>query len=228
MDLQNQKDALSRITHDRHRTNFFKKHEQDLLAFLVQRVPAWITSDMLTATGLAGSIVTATGFVLANYFGCLFLLLSILGFLINWLGDSLDGRLAYFRNKPRKWYGFTLDLTVDWLTNILIGVGFIVYVFGIWEIFGFFFVVLYGWAIMIALLRYQITGIYSIDSGLLGPTEVRIIISLLLILEIIFPGSIIYSCVLSCVILLIINVKDFLYLLKAADKKDKDEHAAKQ
>ena len=154
-------------------------------------------------------------------------MLGILGFVVNWFGDSLDGRLAYFRNKPRKWYGFSLDFTVDWLTNILIGYGYIVYVRGGYELIGFGFVVLYGWAMMTALLRYKITGIYTIDSGLLGPTEVRVIISLFLILEALLPDSIIYSGILACVILFIVNVVDFLKLLKLADQKDKEELAAK-
>jgi len=220
-------DALSKITKDRHRTNILKKHEQNFIAFLVRHIPSWINSDALTAIGLAGSVITAVGFVLATYFQRSFLLLGVLGFAINWFGDSLDGRLAYFRNKPRKWYGFSLDFTVDWLTNILIGYGYIVYVRGQSELFGFGFVVLYGWAMITALLRYKITGIYTIDSGLLGPTEVRIIISLFLVLEILLPGSIIYCGILACLILFIVNIIDFLKLLKMADQKDKDERVVK-
>jgi hypothetical protein len=121
MKRQKDTDALSKITKDRHRTNILRKYEQPALAFLVRRVPSWINSDMLTAIGLAGGLIITAGFVMAACFHRSFLLLCILGFIINWLGDSLDGRLAYFRNKPRKWYGFALDLTVDWLTTVLIG-----------------------------------------------------------------------------------------------------------
>ena len=220
-------DALSKITKDRHRTNILRKHEQNFIAFLVRHIPSCINSDMLTTIGLIGRFITPAGFVLATYFQRNLLLLGILGFVVNWFGDSLDGRLAYFRNKPRKWYGFSLDFTVDWLTNILIGYGYIVYVRGGYELIGFGFVVLYGWAMMTALLRYKITGIYTIDSGLLGPTEVRVIISLFLILEVLLPDSIIYSGILACVILFIVNVVDFLKLLKLADQKDKEELAAK-
>lgn len=219
---------LTRITGDRDRTNLLKTQEQNFIVFLLRHIPAWMSSDMLTAIGFAGSIVTALGFVLATYYSRLFLLFGILGFLINWFGDSLDGRLAYMRNKPRKWYGFSLDFTVDWLTNILIGYGYIVYVGGQWELLGFGFVVLYGWAMMTALLRYKITGKYTIDSGLLGPTEVRAIISLFLLIEIFVKGSILYSGALACVILLAVNLKDFVGLLKLADKCDKDEKAAKE
>ncbi|MDR3181155.1 MAG: CDP-alcohol phosphatidyltransferase [Prevotellaceae bacterium] len=220
-------EILSRLSKDRHRTNILRASEQRFIAFLVQHIPSWMNSDMLTAIGLMGSLVTATGFVLALYVHRCLLLLGILGFFINWFGDSLDGRLAYFRNKPRKWYGFSLDYTVDWLTNILIGLGYIIYVGGEWALLGFGFVVLYGWAMMTTLLRYKIINEYTIDSGLLGPTEVRIIVSLFLLLEVIFEGSIIYSGIMACVILFVVNLIDFCKLLKIADRRDKDEQADK-
>jgi phosphatidylglycerophosphate synthase len=223
--MKNDTELISKLNKDRHRTNLLKASEQRFIAFLVQHIPAWINSKMLTLIGLIGSIVTATGFILAFYVHRSLLLLGILGFFINWFGDSLDGRLAYFRNKPRKWFGFSLDYTVDWLTNIFIGIGYIVYVGGKWELLGFGFVVLYGWAMMTALLRYKITGKYTIDSGLLGPTEVRIIISLFLLLEVLVKNSIIYSGIAACVILFTVNLIDMHKLLKMADRRDKDEQA---
>ncbi|MDR1887022.1 MAG: CDP-alcohol phosphatidyltransferase [Prevotellaceae bacterium] len=221
--MNNTESALSKITKGRDRTNILKKQEQNLLAYLVQHVPSWMNSDMLTAIGLAGSCITTASFILATYLHRSLLLFGIVGFALNWFGDSLDGRLAYFRNKPRKWYGFSLDFTVDWLTNILIGVGYIVYVRGRWELVGFGFVVLYGWAMITALLRYKITDRYTIDSGLLGPTEVRIFISMFLALEVIVPGSIVYCGILACIMLFAVNIMDSLKLLKIADSRDKEE-----
>ncbi|MDR2476043.1 MAG: CDP-alcohol phosphatidyltransferase [Bacteroidales bacterium] len=220
---ETQASALSKITKDRSRTNLLRKYEQNFIAFLVQRIPLWMTSNMLTGIGFVGSFITAASFLLAAYVNRYLLLLGVLGFIINWFGDSLDGRLAYFRNKPRKWYGFSLDFTVDWLTNILIGSGFIVYVGADWEFFGFGFVVLYGWAMMTALLRFKITNKYTIDSGLFGPTEVRIIIASVLVVEVIFNGSIAYLGAFVCLFLLAVDVTDFLHLLKLADQRDKNE-----
>ena len=150
------------------------------------------------------------------------MLLGILGFIINWFGDSLDGRIAYYRNIPRKWYGFSLDFIVDWLTNICIGFGYIVYVDN-FELLGFGFVVLYGWAMMMALLRYKIINKYTIDSGIFGPTEVRIILSIVLVLEVLITDSIIYSSAVACLILLILNIKDFRNLLVLADQRDEQD-----
>ena len=220
-------EALNKITKDRERTNILKKYEQQFLAYLVQRIPSWMTSNMLTGIGFMGSIITAGSFVLAFYFQREWLLVGIAGFIVNWFGDSLDGRLAYYRNRPRKWYGFSLDLVVDWLTNILIGCGYIIYAKNHGELVGFGFVVLYGWAMMMALLRYKLTNQYTIDSGLLGPTEARIVLCLVLILEVIVPDTIVYSGIIVCLILLICNVKDFWKLLKVADQRDKEEKAGK-
>ncbi|MDR2362481.1 MAG: CDP-alcohol phosphatidyltransferase [Prevotellaceae bacterium] len=222
------KTVLAKIAKDRERTNILKKHEQKALAILVRRIPSWINSDMLTVIGMAGSLLIMVSFVIAASLSRYYLLLGIAGFAINWFGDSLDGRLAYFRNKPRRWYGFSLDFCADWWSIICIGAGFIIYVGIQWELWGFAFVVLYGWAMMMALLRYKITDIYTIDSGIIGPTEVRIVISLILALEIFVPGSIHYSTVVACALLFIFNLIDFLNLLKIADRRDRNDRLRKE
>lgn len=220
-------DALSKITKDRKRTNFLRKYEQNALAYLVQRIPSFINSDMLTAIGFVGSIITFLSFILAYYYSKYYFILGVIGFFINWFGDSLDGRIAYYRNTPRKWYGFSLDLTVDWLTNMLIGFGYVIYVGPDWQVLGFAFVMLYGWAMITALLRYKIINKYTIDSNLFGPTEVRIIISAMLILEIFVPNTLIIMGGLVTIILLMVNIMDFVKLLHMADKRDKEEKAEK-
>lgn len=220
------REVLRSITRDRTRTNLLRKYEQSLLAFLVQRVPSRISSNMLTGFGLFGSVVVLIGFILAYYINRNFLLLGVLGFFISWFGDSLDGRVAYFRNIPRKLYGFTLDISIDWIGIIMVGCGYIIYSDGIWEILGYGFVVLYGWEMIIALMKYKITGKYSIDSGLLGPTEVRIIISAILVAEVIHRGSIIYSSVVIVAVLIFVNILDTRKLLRIADELDKEKKMA--
>jgi phosphatidylglycerophosphate synthase len=178
---------------------------------------------MLTFIGFMGSLIVMLSFILATYVNKDYLLLGILGFMINWFGDSLDGRLAYFRNQPRKWYGFSLDLTVDWLTTILIGCGYMIYTDGNWKILGFGFVVLYGWAIITTLLRYKATGKYTIDTGLFGPTEVRIIVSAILVVEVLLKGSIMYSAIFVCAILFLVNIFSTIKLLRLANALDIEE-----
>jgi len=221
-------ETLSTISKGRHRTNLLKTQEQKALAFLVKRIPSCISSDMLTLIGFCGTLITMTSFILASYVNRYFLLFGILGFAINWFGDSLDGRVAYYRNTPRKWYGFSLDISVDWITTILIGLGYMIYTDGVWELLGFGFVVMYAWAMVMTLLRYKIIDKYTIDSGLFGPTEVRIIISLILVLEVLIKDSIIYSGAFACVMLLVTNIVDMRKLLQMADARDIAEREKKQ
>jgi phosphatidylglycerophosphate synthase len=215
------REIQNHIFSDRTRTNLLKKGEQRLITFLVQRIPSWVNSNMLTAFGFFGSIIVSASFILASYFHNTYLLLGLLGFLISWFGDSLDGRLAYYRNKPRKYYGFVLDITIDWISIILIGYGYILYSGGIWELLGYVFVVFYGWEMIIALMRYKITGNYSIDSGILGPTEARIIISCMMVLEVLLPGSIKYSALFIVILVFTTNIIDTTKLLKISDDIDK-------
>ena len=220
-------EVLNSVFGDRSRTNLLKKYEQQAIALLVQRIPPWITSNFLTGVGFFGYIVVFASFVLASYYGRVWLLLGLPGFIINWFGDSLDGRLAYYRKKPRKQYGFTLDITIDWLSIILIGLGYIVYAEGVWEVFGYGFVAMYAWEIILALIRYRITGKYSIDSGKLGPTEVRIVIGTIMVAEVLMPGSILFSAVLLVTAIFVVNIIDTRKLLRVADEIDKSEAQSK-
>lgn len=205
---------------DRKRTNILSVPEQKFISYLVPRIPQSITSDGLTAIGLFGSIMIFASFVLANYFHIYYLWIALLGFFVQWFGDSLDGRIAYYRDKSRKWYGFALDIVMDWISTVFIGLGFHLYVESEYEIMGFLLVALYGWAMIISQLRYKITDKYTIDAGLLGPTEVRVVLCLVIMLEIFVPGSILYSVFLICIALFFINLVDTKKLLVLGDERD--------
>jgi phosphatidylglycerophosphate synthase len=219
--------TLKRIFQDRKRTNVLRSAEQITISFLVKRVPSFITSNMLTFIGTVGSVIVLAGFILAAYISKEYILIGIIGLAINWLGDSLDGRIAYFRNIPRKWFGFSLDIIMDWISTVLIGLGYMVYARNEYELIAFVFVALYGWAMIISQLRYKITDIYSIDSGLVGPTEVRVILSLIFALEASFGHLIEYFAGAMCLILFIINFIDTRKLLKLGDIRDDAEREEK-
>lgn len=216
------------ITQDRKRTNILHEKEIALIAYLVERLPNWVTSNMLTSIGLCGNLLVALLIFLASLFGSWVLLLTPIAFLINWFGDSLDGRLAYYRKTPRKWFGFSLDIVVDWIGIIAIGLGYYSYVAPGWKVVGFIFVVLYGAEMILTLLRYKIADKYAIDSGLLGPTEVRIILAALFCLEFFVPGSIHWVGLIVSLVLLFSFIGDFRKLLVVANERDTAERAKKQ
>ena len=217
----------SKLFKDRKRTNILQGPEQAFISYLVKRVPQSFTPNILTAIGMMGSVLVLLGFILADYNHHSFLWLGIIGLFVNWFGDSLDGRIAYYRNIPRKWYGFSLDIIMDWLGTVLIGLGYFFYAGETYNVIGFIFVVLYGWAMIIAQLRYKITDVYTIDAGVVGPTEVRVIIAIILLIELIFPNTMQYYTGLICIILLIINIIDTNKLLKLGDERDLAEKELK-
>ena len=213
------------ITQGRKRTNILKKYEQSTIEYLCSIMPLWITSDILTFIGFLGSIVISVGLYFGN-FNKTWLILSILGFAIQWFGDSLDGRLAYWRNTPRKWYGWALDITVDWLSICIIGFGFYYYMDS-YKYISFIFIFAYGWAMINTLLRYKITDAYSIDTNLMGPTELRIIICTFMVIEYFVPNTLIAFALVGSLILIYFNITDLMMILKAGDTRDVKEKAEK-
>jgi len=215
-------EAKNRISQDRSRTNLFRSSEQYMLSYLCTVMPEWVSSNLLTAIGFSGAFIITGAFWMAKE-NIFYLSLAIFGFAVQWFGDSLDGRMAYYRNTPRKWYGFSLDMIVDWISTIIIGIGFYFYVPEEYRLFVFTFVALYGWTMITALLKYRITDKYEIDSGLFGPTELRIFLCMIIAGEIIYPGVMKGFTIAANLFLIVMNTADFVKLLRLGDQKDKED-----
>lgn len=218
--------SLEKIAKDRKRTNIFRSLEQPTIAFLCEIMPSFISPNLLTAIGFLGSVLVFYSFILAIQ-NPTYLLLGILGFAIQWFGDSLDGRVAYYRNIPKKWFGFALDMCMDWLSTIIIGIGFYYYLPVSHHIYVYTFITAYGWTMIIALLKYRITDKYEIDIEKFGPTELRIVLCLILLVEVIHPGVLYYVAIALNVILYTLNFIDFYHLLQMGNAKDAIENAQK-
>lgn len=214
---------LARISPDRKRTNLLRHIEQPTLAFLCRVMPPFITPNMLTIFGLLASTIVFLGFWLAksdpHYLG-----VSIIGFALQWFGDSLDGRLAYYRNIPRKWYGFSLDLCMDWISTVLIGLGFYCFLADEYKIVAFFFIAAYAWIMLLTLLKYKITDNYAIDSGLLGPTELRFGICGVMFTGMFYPDVITVFAVGLIGVVMVINLVEFNKVLKLGNERDREEN----
>jgi phosphatidylglycerophosphate synthase len=210
---------------DRRRTNVLKRAEFSAIQFFCRHMPAWMTPNGLTIVGLAGGAMVLAGLWLASL-NVLFVLLSIFGLAVHWFGDSLDGRLAYYRNTPRKWFGFCLDIVADWVSVFAMGLGCYLYL-PRHRFIPFLLVAAYGASIIIALLRYRISEEYRIDLFRFGPTEMRLIISAVFVLEIFLSGSIMAFCGIATITLAGMNVVDLRNLLHLADARDLSEKIAK-
>lgn len=218
--------APGKIRGDRTRRNVLKNAEYWLIERLCGVMPGWVTPDLLTAVGLAGSGVIYAGLWLGREQSREWLLLSIAGLFIHWFGDSLDGRLAYFRNRPRKWYGWALDINVDWLSACIMGLGFFHYLPDL-RIVSFVFVVAYGGSMIVALLRYKIADRYEIDTFGLGPTELRIMLAGVLLVEIYRDDTLLQFGMAGSLLLIFFNAVESWRVLKLGDERDRQEREAR-
>lgn len=148
--------------------------EKQLLVWMAERAPAWVTSDRLTLLGLGAQFGAGACYAFARSDRRL-LVLACVCIALNWLGDSLDGTLARVRRQQRPRYGFYVDHMVDifgaaalmaglacsGLLHPAIAVGLLVA-----------FLLLAGESY---LATYAL-GQFQMSQGFFGPTEIRILL----------------------------------------------------
>jgi archaetidylinositol phosphate synthase len=150
--------------------------EKRSLLWLAARTPAWINSDHLTVLGLAAMAGAGAGYAWSrwNRAG----LLAAVGCLaLNWLGDSLDGTLARFRDCPRPRYGFYVDHVVDAFGALFLlgGLALSGYM-SPWLALGLLIAYLML-SIEVYLASYTL-GDFKISYFKMGPTELRVLLSI--------------------------------------------------
>ncbi|MBQ8703494.1 MAG: CDP-alcohol phosphatidyltransferase family protein [Bacteroidales bacterium] len=160
--------------------------ERKALGWLARRQPQWVTSDMLTAVGVLGALMVATGFVLSNK-GIDWLWLSSLGMIVNWYGDSLDGTLARVRDCQRPVYGYYLDHMIDCFNEAAMFVG-----AGLSPFLRLDIAVM-AYALYLALtvnvsINAHLKGEFRLTFIKMGPTEYRLIVILMNTMLIALPA----------------------------------------
>ena len=155
-------------------TSILNPYEKKILTYMAERMPAWVTSDMLTFVGFLGALVMATGYSLSNL-NLHWLWLSCLGLFINWFGDSMDGSLARVRGTQRKIYGFFIDHNVDVINEtimfISVGVSPLVNMS-----FAMFALVAYLMLSVYVYIDCHLKGEMRLTYSGLGPTEFRLLL----------------------------------------------------
>jgi len=136
-------------------------------------MPAWVMPDTLTFLGVAASVLIFLSYSL-SHINKNFLWVASLGFILNWLGDSLDGTLARYRHIERPRYGFLIDHWVDAISAVLIfiGLGISPYVDLTVACMGVIAYLLVS--IMVYLITY-VTGVFQMTNAKIGPTEIRLL-----------------------------------------------------
>jgi len=159
--------------------------EEKAKEWICPRIPQWVNSDMLTVLGFLSSFIIAAGFVL-GFANRWYLILVVVGLILNWFGDSFDGSLARYRHKTRPNYGYYIDHITDGLTVTVLGLGLGLSGFIRVEI-ALAFIIMYLMLMMHVELVTYVENEFKYSFGLFGPTEFRIIGILLAVVMFFIP-----------------------------------------
>jgi phosphatidylglycerophosphate synthase len=163
-------------THVREYGGLLAGPEKRALNWLAQRTPRWINSDHLTLLGLASMLLAGLSFW-ASSRNRYALILVVVFLALNWLGDSLDGTLARYRNCQRPRYGYYVDHVIDLIgTAALLGglamSGFINHLIALALLAAFAFV-----EAEVFLATY-VQHVFRLSCFKVGPTELRIVLAI--------------------------------------------------
>ncbi len=137
-------------------------------------MPAWVTPDSLTACGMAGAMAVFAGYW-ASQADASWLWLSILGYVVQWFGDSMDGSLARYRAIERPQYGYFIDHSCDGIATILIlaGIGLSPFVrldVALFALAGYLLLSIHAY------LSARVSGEFKLSYLAAGPTELRLLL----------------------------------------------------
>jgi len=148
--------------------------ERRILAWFARRTPDSISPDHLTALGFAAQILASAAYALSRW-NKYFLILATFFIAVNWLGDSLDGTLARYRNRLRPRYGFYVDHMTDTFGGVFLMSGLALSGFLHWQIAIGMLVGFLVLSVESYLTTYTI-GKFRMSYALFGPTEIRILL----------------------------------------------------
>jgi archaetidylinositol phosphate synthase len=149
--------------------------EKRALLWMAARTPAWINSDHLTLLGFLAQCMAGLCYALARHYPPA-LIWGIVCLGLNWLGDSLDGTLARYRDCQRPHYGFYVDHVADAVATLCLmgGValsGFVSPAVAIGMLVAF---------LMLSIESYLATyavGKFHMSHWKFGPTELRLLLA---------------------------------------------------
>jgi phosphatidylglycerophosphate synthase len=149
--------------------------EKRLLVCIAHRLPHWVTSDGLTALGLAAMAGAGGGFA-ALRFSSWAAYVVVAALVVNWFGDSLDGTVARVRHLERPRYGYYVDHVIDLAGTALLLAG--LAASGCMHPFvALGVLVAYLLVSAESYLATHAIGIFKISFVGFGPTELRIVLA---------------------------------------------------
>ena len=162
--------------HTREHRSFLASAERRTLIWMAERMPRRVNSDHLTAIGAIAMVGTGAAFAAASIASWTLLLVPP-ALALNWFGDSLDGTLARVRKAQRPRYGYYLDHVVDVANATILFTGLALSGLASPWVAG---ALLVSYLLLAAesFLATHSLGVFRISFAGVGPTELRILLSL--------------------------------------------------
>ena len=148
--------------------------ERKALLWLAERTPERFSPDHLTALGFAAQLCVGACYALARWNKYALLLVGVF-IAVNWLGDSLDGTLARYRQKLRPRYGFYVDHMVDTFGAAALMTGLAASNYMHWQLAAATLAAFLVVSIETYLAAYTLHE-FRLSHALFGPTEIRILL----------------------------------------------------
>ncbi|RPH92184.1 CDP-alcohol phosphatidyltransferase family protein [candidate division KSB1 bacterium] len=148
--------------------------ERRALPWMARRLPAWVTPDHLTFLGQYSAVLIGVAYWL-TMFSYNWLWVANLGFVLNWVGDSLDGTLARVRKIERHRYGFFVDHYSDTVAVFFMCLGMGVSPIMDLRIALFLMVIYFAMMTLVYIVSLS-RDVFKISFAGVGPTEIRIVI----------------------------------------------------
>ena len=148
--------------------------ERRALQWLAERTPQQVGPDHLTLLGLAAQFFAGASYALAGW-NKYFLLLATFWIAVNWLGDSMDGTLARFRQQQRPRYGFYVDHMVDTFGSAFLMLGLAMSGYLHWQVALAMLVAFLVLSVETYLAAYTVAD-FRLSHGRFGPTEIRLLL----------------------------------------------------
>jgi phosphatidylglycerophosphate synthase len=167
---------MSDAEHRREPKYLFRSFEVWALPRMAAALPKWVMPDHMTVLGFLSAAAIGLCYALsgssANYLWAANVL-----WIVNWIGDSLDGTLARVRRIERPRYGYYLDHSVDMfaVAFVCIGLGFSPYL-----LLSVALAILIAYYLMSINVYLETFVLKTFQFGYeyIGPTEVRVILML--------------------------------------------------
>jgi phosphatidylglycerophosphate synthase len=150
--------------------------EKRVLLWLAARTPAAIGPDHLTLLGLVAMALAGVCYAVSGPNRTWLHAVNVC-LALNWLGDSLDGSLARFRNRLRPRYGFYVDHLVDAFGALFLLAGLGASGLMSERVAAALLVAYLLLNVNIYLATYTL-GSFKISYGLVGGTELRLLLAL--------------------------------------------------